>query len=318
VYGSFRPEKKIIATRDALEQTLFNDSNHNRLLWEKEFEKDESLFMSLKLLRPNRGYKPNSKLNIGYLGKYYTNNKNDTYTDFVINKSSRDSHKFQEKSGHWRTKTCKKASSPILKCMMSFLYPKKISMKSTSDFFSMSTLPGFLKKNVVWLLLGGETVIEDSSLMSGIHIYLNLRNLSGIRIELFFISPLKLSNRNKERQNRTLNIRNKQLLLGLPHYMIDDVFHKTAIKRPAQLGRISLSMLPIWAVPFSLALCHSSFEIHNACEQWCEIHTKSKGFLEDKKLTWWTAIDLHKLNLKTLKSESWIVKLHVLRRFYLP
>jgi hypothetical protein len=125
VYGSFRPEKKIIATRDALEQTPFNDSNHNRLLWEKELEKDESLFMSLKLLRPNRGYKPNSKLNIGYLGKYYTNNKNDTHTDFVINKSSRDLHKFQEKSGHWRTKTCKKASSPILKRMMSSPYPKK-------------------------------------------------------------------------------------------------------------------------------------------------------------------------------------------------
>jgi hypothetical protein len=143
---------------------------------------------------------------------------------------------------------------------------------------------------IVWVLFGGDHPDVNSSLMTGINVLLNLSEIPGFRVEAFFLAPLNPSKSDKKRLKRTLNIRNKQLLLGLPHYMIDDVFHKSSIKRPSQLDKISVRMRPVWAVPVSIALHSSAQEIQDECERRVKLNTRSEGFRTDSEREY---VDLH-------------------------
>merc|ERR1719281_1510087 len=98
--------------------------------------------------------------------------------------------------------------------------------------------------------------------------YSKMRDIPCLSVELFVMASLQPGGRGKERLRRTMDLRNQQLFLGLPDYLIDDVFHNHNIKTPRQLQKVSIGRRPIWSVPFSLALQHN---IDEECQK-CVFH----------------------------------------------
>merc|ERR1711972_921226 len=81
-------------------------------------------------------------------------------------------------------------------------------------------------------------------------------------------------------EQRTLKLRNQQIFLGLPYYMLDDVFQTANINKSRQLNKFSLLMCPVWALTLSLVLNHSISLVEEA-HLWTEINSKVEAFLTD-------------------------------------
>merc|ERR1712217_374092 len=109
---------------------------------------------------------------------------------------------------------------------------------------------------------------------------MGLINLPNIKIEFFLFCQFEHGTKKRVSEQRTLKLRNQQIFLGLPYYMLDDVFQTANINKSRQLNKSSLPMCPVWALTLSLVLNHSISLIEEA-HLWTEINSKVEAFLTD-------------------------------------
>jgi hypothetical protein len=295
-----------VANFDQHETQYIKKTQTYELLSINYIKKDAAIFSTLEWNLPVHELYHSSQPELGYYGKYISQNKSSGYLHYVIPSKSYDIQleehmntsendirlKKLDKKGsilsntyrntHYKLTTPlediknKSEMEQILQTQTHSKVKKNIeNLTSPLNPSAATTLSWPKAKSVVWLLFGGD---DDGSVIPNLNNCLDLTPIPGLKEETFLLISPTTTHRHPRFKiccRRNLKLRNLQLFLGLPHYMVDHVFQtRNPLKLPYR-------MLPIIAVPPSLLHYKTIFEIQDECQSWEELYSKSEGFLTD-------------------------------------